>query len=532
MALSRHDVVTTHQQASDGDAMDRFIMQHRDRIAGTLTCFDRVIFKGHLQAISYAEGLERFFDVFGLKLSEFKEFALDQAGRLKSHAQEVARRAGREYRYLAGPVRKEELAREIMRRDGIERGLGCVLGVVEPVQAFRIMYGDGRPRLRSDWRKCLVHYFYLVHPELGFIHVRRPTWFPFTMQVYVNGHEWLARKMAQLRLVFERLDNAFLSIARPERAQRLAHEFTRQDWPSILGTLAKRYNPLMTDVFGDHEYYWVTDQAEIATDVTFKSRADLEGLYPSLLRHATTSYNAEDVMRFLGRRLDPRFAGEVVSDVRRRPEGVRIKHRVKGNWIKMYDKHGQVLRVETVINMPREFKVRRTRRYRGRTTQHWTPMPKSVAFLDRYERIGRAANGRYLDGLTGITDPTAARRALDRMASPATTSVRKLRGFNPADPNDAALFRAVLGGEHVIAGFRNKSVREALYGSDPVDPIESKRRSARVTRLLNRLHAHGYIAKVPRTRRWNVTDLGRATMSAVIDVRENAFPAAFRKTAA
>jgi hypothetical protein len=510
--------------------MDRFIMAHRERIVGVLSCFDRVIFKGHLP-ISHPAGLENFFSWIGVRLKEFKEIALDLADRLKDHAQAVAQRTGRPYEYLNRPRRKEDLAREIAARDGVERGVVCVFGTVEPVQAFRLAYGDGRPHLRAEWRKCLVHYFYLLDPRFGLMHVRRPTWFPFTMQVYVNGHEWLARRMNRLRMVYKQLDNAFLSIARPERADRLAREFARLDWPAILNGFARRFNPLGRDLLAGLNYYWVTDQAEYATDVMFRSRADLQSLYPALLRHATLAYRAEDVMKFLGRKLHPCFKGEIVSDLKTRVEGARIKHWVKRNCIKMYDKFGCLLRLETVMNQTREFKVRRVTRFRGRVRARWTPMPKGVAFLDRTERICRAANSRYLDGLADIQDPGAARRALDRMAVPAPTRTRRLRGFNPADPDDAKLFAAVLRGEHVIAGFRNRQIREALFGPTD-DPLTARRQAARVTRLFNRLHAHGYIAKIPHTYRWRVTRLGRAAMSAALDVRENAFPAAFAKAAA
>jgi hypothetical protein len=510
--------------------MDRFIMQHRDRIVGSLSCFDRVLFKGHLP-ISYPRGLEAWMCWSGLKLKDFKDFALDAAERLKLHAQATAERAGREYRYLNRRLRKEQLAREIARREDIHRGLICVFGTVEPVRSFRLRYGEGRPSMRSDWRKCLVHYFYLFDPELGFIHVRRPTWFPFTLQVYVNGHEWLARQMRRRRLTFQYVDNVFLSIARPERAQRLARGFARLDWPSLLHRLARRFNPLLANVLSVLQYYWVTDQAEYATDILFRSQAALQQIYPSLLRHAASSFSAEEVMRFLGKKLHHCFQGELVSDVKRRPEGVRIKHRVKRNWIKMYDKHGRVLRAETVINQPDEFKVRRVTRQRGPVQARWTPMPKGVAFLDRYERISRAANSRYLGGLAGVPDPSLARRALDRMAAPARKSTRRQRGINPADPRDARLFAAVLRGEHVISGFRNRHIREALFGAT-TDRTRAHRHADRVTRMFNRLHAHGYIAKIPRTRRWRVTPLGRTAMAAVIDVRDHGFPAAFAKLAA
>ena len=197
----------------------------------------------------------------------------------------------------------------------------------------------------------------------------------------------------------------------------------------------------------------------------------------------------------------------------------------------MYAKHGQILRVETVINQPREFKVRRKCMRKGEEVIRWTPMPKGVAFLDSYQTHSGAANRRYLDGLVGVEDPSGAQRALEQLATKQRRAGRSLRGFNPADREDARLFAAVLRGEHVINGFRNRDIRQQLFGAHPQKGDEARRLSARVTRLLNRLHAHGYIAKVPRTHRWRVTDAGRAVMSAVIDIRENAFPIALSKAA-
>src|SRR5581483_385283 len=105
---------------------------------------------------------------------------------------------------------------------------------------------------------------------------------------------------------------------------------------------------------------WVIDQAEYSTDVLFKGRQALAGLYPRLLDHAALNFSAQDILGFLGRRLHPRFDGEVLTECKKdRWPGARVKHRVKNNWLKMYDKFGCVLRVETVINNPREFKVRR-----------------------------------------------------------------------------------------------------------------------------------------------------------------------------
>lgn len=82
------------------------------------------------------------------------------------------------------------------------------------------------------------------------------------------------------------------------------------------------------------DYYWVIDQSEFATDVIFTDRASLKSLYEKLVKHATLCFSAEDVLTFLGRKLHGRFEGEVLTDYKKRWFGVRVKHRMKENWIR------------------------------------------------------------------------------------------------------------------------------------------------------------------------------------------------------
>ena len=236
------------------------------------------------------------------------------------------------------------------------------------------------------------------------------------------------------------------------------------------------------------------------------------------------------MLTFLGRKLHGGFAGEILNEWKRRWPGARVKHWMKGNWIKMYDKHGCVLRVETVINDPYEFKVRRRAGRRGRRTLGWHPLPKGVAFLPRYATVSAAANHRYLEALAVVDDSAPAHRALDRLAHPVRDHHgRSSRAFNPAAAADLAIFAAVLRGEHTLHGFRNRDVRTQLFGAAATtDP----RRSAQVSRVAKRLHVRGLVAKIPRSRRWRVTQLGHAVMSAAVLLREDDFPNVFVKTAA
>jgi len=486
--------------------MEQFILRHQDEITGSLSCFDRLIFKGHLP-INHVQGMDDLLRKQGVLIKEPKPFVVRQAERLKAHAQRMAARAGRPFHYLTARVRKEEVARAIAKDDGVTQGLICILSMLEPCKSFKLIYGKGRPRLALAHRKCLSLYFYFLDREFGLMHVRLQTWFPFTIQVYINGHEYLARKMARHGLAYKQVDNAFSWLADPKRAQRFANGLIRKNWPRILEAFARRVNPLMQDLLHGMHHYWVLHQVEYATDIMFRDRSKLRDLYPRLLRHATLCFSAEDVLTFLGRKLNGNFAGEVLNECKKRHPGARVKHRMKYNWIKMYDKHGCVLRVETVINQPGEFKVRRRVRRKGVWITAWCPMRKGVSNLYRYVEVSARANRRYLDALSQIEDPHSSYRDLHEMAAPVRIHGRSARGFNPAARADIALFRAVLRGEHSIMGFRNVDIRRQLL-PESRDPAERRRRSARVTRLLKRLHGHRLIAKVPRTRRWRVTDRG------------------------
>ncbi len=375
-------------------------------------------------------------------------------------------------------------------------------------------------------------YFYFLDPQLGLIHIRLTTWFPFTVQVYVNGHSWLARQMIEKRLGFTQRDNAFTALDHPQAAQALADAFVDQDWRKILHRLVRQVNPLMRQAwFRGLCYYWVVDQAEFSTDLIFTGREALAGLYPRLLAHAVVNFAAKDILTFLGRRYHPRFDGEILTHCQKgRWPGARVKHRMKNNWLKMYDKFGVVLRIETVINDPREFRVRRLRTRDGRLEMVWCPMNKGVNNLYRYRELALASNRRYLDALAVVDDPKPAYSQVEELTEPVVVSGRSHAGFNPASPGDVRLFRAVLAGENLLHGFRNADIRAALYG--PTEDVGERRRQSRaVGRMLKRLHVRGLIAKVPHSHRWHVSKKGQQVLGAVVQLYHHGIPAAMRTAA-
>ena len=497
---------------------NRFLEKFAVCIVAVLSCFDRVIFKGHLP-FGDDHHLNLFVDrVLKMKRKDFLPWLEKHSEQLVEHARKIAQQFGRPYEYLQGRIKKEKYIQDIIRRDKLDIGLVAVLCVQETCRTVKLRHGKDRPELVFAPRPQRVLYYYWLDANYGLMYWRLQTWFPYTMQVYVNGHDWLARKMSQWGMGFTQHDNAFVELENPQRAQQFADQFAGLNWVKQLTAWARRINPLLKgkNWLAGMNYYWVVEQAEYSTDVLFASRAKLSELYPRLLDHAVVNFSAQDILTFLGRKLHGNFQGEVLSDLKKkRCEGARVKHRMKGNWLKMYDKFGLILRVETVINQPREFSVRRRRERKGKRQMVWCPMNKGVTNLPSYQRVARAANSRYLNALSVVGDPTGSYQQASHVAEPKTKDGRRYAGFNPARRDDVNLFQAVLDGNHLVNGFRNAEIRVALCG-DSTDGQTRRRNANRVGRLLKRLHVRGLLARIPRSRRWRVTALGEKILGTLV----------------
>jgi hypothetical protein len=501
--------------------MQAFLDRHGRDVIGTLAGYDRMLFRGCLRSISYANGLERFLGARGVRYAEFKTFALGLSERLKGHAQGLAKKAGRPFEYLPpGTKNKEQVALNIAQRDGITEGLICVLRCVEPCVSYRIRRGAGPGGwgFVREQGKCLFLYFYVMDREFGLMHVRLQTWLPFDIQVCINGREYLARQMVRNGIGFEQRDNCFTRIDDLPRAQELIGRLETRRWAKLLNAWARRVNPLPGEL-DLHGYYWSLRESEYATDVMFRDTGRLKEVYPALVDHALRQFNGQDVLKFLGRRTNCRFNGEVCTNVRRREEGVRIKHWVEENSIKMYDKQGSVLRIETTLNNVRRFKVRRRRVWGGQRKMRWVPMRKGIMDLPRRTETCRAANERYLKALGVVGESSPTRQLLDPVSRRVTEKGRPYRALRPVSPEEARVFEVVLDGRYLLKGFKNADIRRSLGLNSSKDPQERRRGSGRVTRLLGLLRAHHLIGKVSGTRYYRVTDRGQHVMGAALKVR-------------
>jgi hypothetical protein len=507
--------------------VNAFIQKHRSVVTGSLVGFDRLVLRGALRPISYLEGMNKCLGVEGVLLKDFGPWVQSKTKALVSETERFVEQRGRGIVFLDSPnVVKEEVALSIAQREGVKQGLICVLKTVEPCKAFDVRKNREKKLLELVMRnrKCSTFYHYVIHPEWGFSYARIQTWLPFNVQLYLNGREWLARGLDRAGVRYTRADNTFTWIEDVEVAQALLNQQLAMDWNAALEPISRLMNPLFPKgVFNRFElpsYNWTVHQSEVATDVMFADDAALRRVYRGLVLQGINSFGCGDAMRFLGHRrtnadgsIRTNFNGDVSSDLKQRPEGLRLKHTTNGNSVKVYDKAGCVLRVETTVNNPRDFKVDRPDST-GKALARQR-LRKSIEDLPRLSEISQQSNERYLEALGSLQGSTPLGALAATIGKPSTLKDRRVRALNPHAPHDAELFRAVSRGEFAINGFRNRDLC-ALLHKEPDDPVTRRRQSANVTRRIRILRGHGLVYRQPKSHRYNLTERGRSIVSALL----------------
>jgi hypothetical protein len=468
--------------------------------------------------------MERYLNSCGVLIKEFKNFAESVTAKVKAAAYRAAAVASRPAQYLAdSQLSKEDYARQIALEDGISEGLIVVFSALEPCYSYSVR-GDRTSKqihLVIEPRKCTHFYHYFMHADFGLMHVRVQSWFPFTVEICLNGREWLARQLDRAGIGYEQSANCFVQLDDPLAAQALLDQQLQTDWPKALDQLLTRAHPLHTEICAPlgQGYYWSAAQTEYATDLIFADGQSLAALYPQFLHHAIRTFATPDVLRFLGRSRPTRCRGQMSSTLKHRPEGIRVRHSVNGNSLKMYDKEGQVLRVETTLNHPEQFKVYRATETDLEQKLAWHRLRLGVADLWRRAQICQAANYRYLEALASITGTTPLHQEALAVCRAIVTKGKRYRALNPWTAEDGALLESISRGEFALNGMRNRDLRKLLYPLKRTTKTQQRRQAAVITRRLALLRAHGILRKVSGTHRYQLTSRGRRILTALLAAR-------------
>lgn len=486
--------------------------RHSEQVAGTLSCYDRMLIQGTLPGLCYAEGMTGYLYAHHIRIFDYAQWAQPLRETLRENAERLAAKNGLEIEFIRRPksFRKEDKIHQVLKERGEHPGLVWIFSVMEPCSTYQPWHdkATGKTYLRPDDGKCLHYYFYFIDEELGLCYVRVPTWCPFRLQIYLNGHHRLASRLERKQIDYTRLDNAFVQIEDFERAQKMADDWPVEKLHRKLDEWAGLYCPVIRQF--DVSYHWSLDQVEFSTDLLFRSREDLQAIYGHLTRTAIHTVKPDNIATFLGRKLSPLYQGEMGNRFNTRIEGTRIKHTMGPVSVKMYDKFGLILRIEVTVNNVSFFQHYRTVEQRdGQTVTKWAPMKKSIYSLPALREALEAVNRRYLEFLSTLDDPTAGIDRLQKVSEPARENDRSYPGLNFFSAEDQALIEALARGEFNLRGLQNKTLRAHL----------DEKTSGQVSRLLKRLRLHGLVKKVGHTYRYYLTVFGKQVIASGLKLK-------------
>ena len=507
--------------------------QNKDKIKGILTGFDRIIINGFNLQLNNKKQFLYYLIQNNCLLKDFNKFAEEHTKSLCNHIDKIVTDANRPTYYVqSSKVNKDEIARKLYKDSPIDKGLVCCISSMEVCDTMTVKGNRQTKKLEVTRRstKCKYYYLYMIDEEFGWMYFKIQTWFPFNVQIYLNGREYICTKLTKEGISYERYNNSLVDIENIERAQEISDYFHNMNIQRRFDGLAKKYINLLPrfEKHLGHGYFWTVFECEYATDIMFNTRQDLENIFPSLVEKAFFTFKCDDIMSFFGRKLDCKFQGEVVSDSRKRYQGFRIKHKMKSNQVKMYDKYS-CLRIETTINDPHEFKVWKFD-YNEDTGEiidgsgRWVPMGKSIANLYRYAEVSKATNNRYINALPLPNDTITPVKEIENISSSIDINNRHISGFNILDKHTTLIFENIARGDFIINGITNKSLRLVIFKNDDYNSLKIRNKT---TRLLAKLNAHGILKKVNHSSKYYVTTNGRKIINSVLLFKNINLPESF-----
>jgi hypothetical protein len=472
-----------------------------DKISGMLSCFDRLIITGTLPKICYQQGMTSYLYSQGVRIFDYPKFAEPYKEAIRSNAEGIAKENGVGIEFVAkSHIRKEDLVKKVLDARGRHTGLVHIISAMEACPSYKPWHDktSGKTFLKGTTSKCLHYYFYFIDPYLGYGYIRVPTWCPFKLQVYINGHNILANELDKHNIKYSMIDNAFDFIEDFGAAQEICNNIDVKKVHRQLDQLAKTYCPVYASF--NQVYHWSIMQAEYATDIVFKKQEYLQTIYSELVATAIHTVKPDNIATFLGHKLAPQYKGEVGNNYNIRIQGCRIKHTMGKSSIKMYDKFSKILRIETTTNDVGFFKhYREVEHNNGTKSMQFAPLKKNIYSLTLLAKLFGASNKRYLEFVSAFDNKEAGRKRLDKVTKPRQEKNRNYKGFNLFCDTDLALLITVLRGEYNISGFRNKDIRSRL-------PMFN---TGKISRLIKRMEVFGLIKKAGKTYKYYLTKLGK-----------------------
>jgi hypothetical protein len=495
--------------------------KYNDSILGTNSYIDRIIITGSIIPLSYCTGLEHYLSSYGILIKDFKAYSKKLAELLKENAKIISETEGAHYEYLDSPkIRKEQTVKEIIQQRGDHPGMVAVLTTLEVDNSYDIQFDsvDKKLILVPRRRKCLHIYFYFIDEQLGLCYFRIQTFFPFKIQIYFNGREQLARKLDNNQILYEKENNCITYLSDFTTAQQLADDLDISKLHARFDQWVEKFVIILPELtkHWDLSYHWSIKQIEYSKDIIFKIQQELESLYFQLIQHSALSALPEDILSFLGKKTSGKQSGRIDTSLKKSYFGYRIKHRNGAISIKMYNKSGNVLRIEITINNVSEIKVNREVQQRnGHKVVKLASMKKSIYSLDQVIFFSNCVISRYLDFLSKMLNTTKGIKELRQMTERITEKGKNYKGFNPLHREESIIFEELVNGGSFVNGFTNKVLRTSL--SKRLE--DGKWTPSKVSRLLKRLRVFGFVHKISKSYKYILTEKGRLLITLCLKLK-------------
>lgn len=489
--------------------MELLTKRYGNKIAGVLSCFDRIVLKGTLPGVCYAQGMTSYLFNNNIQIFDYVKFAEPLREKTRLNAEQLAAANNLTIEFIrSSKARKEDIVRK--KFDGKKTGLIYILSAMEACPSYLPWHDKTLHKtfLKGTQGKCLHYYFYFNDPDIGLGYVRVPTWCPFQLQVYFNGHNLLANELTKQGIAFTMLDNAFDYIADFKRAQEICDNLDVNKLLKKLNWFSGLYCPVYKE-FGQ-TYHWSIMQQEYATDIVFIKQSDLKSIYDDLIATAIHTVKPANIATFFSQKIHTNYQGEMGNNYNIRLEGSRIKHSMGQVSIKMYDKFNKILRIETTVNDVSFFKHYRTVEHRdGTTSQELAVVKKNIFSLTALTDIMKAANTRYIAFISAIEDNTVGKKKLQKITTSKVENNRTYKGFNFFEKADQDVLVYLTSGEFNISGFRCKNLKKRF-----------KNYSAfKISRILKRLRVIGLIKKIGATYKYYITTLGNEAIITALKLK-------------
>ncbi len=505
-------------------AMDTLLNKFKSVVNGVISGFDRIVFKGMIQPLVYAGGMEYFLRTQNILNKDFKDYAMKQSQIIVSSAEKISEtECGIKPIYLPScNTRKETLAHEQQEKSGKKEGLIGVWTSVERCNTFRSTFNPNEkyPMLKNEQSKCKHLYFYYDDRDYGFMSVRLQTWAPYEIQIALNGREWLRRSLDKNNCKYIMDGNKFLHIDDYELAQRLLNAQFNADFEKILNGFLPSVFPCMHEIVGEHSYYWTLWQSEVAKDYIFKSTDDLNPLMDNFLLHALLSGTGDRILRYFGspiKKDGQPYANshpEIISKATMWYDGLRVRHWNGKNSVKFYNEH-KVLRFEMTMNDPAQFKIHRhTMKQDKSEPKKMLPLRKGIADISNRAEISTNIVNRFTEHMSTLEDRTPLSEIVSAVSSPLTVKGKKVRSLDVFG-KDLELICAISDPAFDVSGMTNKDLQKKLGDSKWAKDMTGKQLSGRISRHFSLLREHGLIKKLPNQHKYVLTQKGRTISTAI-----------------